>query len=399
MSQIIYKPLADTDRERSIHIGAQAFVENPSDTREWLERQQVGELRGLYVDERLASQYMLIPMEVMTGTKKVAFGGIAGVATPPEERRQGYVGMMLREACTEMLERGMALSMLYPFKRSFYAQFGWATCLERKKYTGSPEQFAGFRRKLHGRFEPVGTEAVPELNAIYEQALRGRFGPIVRTPYWWEQQVLTEGKNPAYTFIWRDEAGKGRAYISYRFQKSADGVTTMRCRDTVALDPEARSQLFGFIANHADQCRSVFFHAPADAPVNLLLADPLTVEIEPWLMCMLRLLNVEQALNDYQFPKECSGQLRIAVQDDWIQTNNGVYELVIDSGTPECRRLPAETAADMTCDVRVLAQFYARYLRPRTAAAFGMIDVHNRDALLLAEQLFSGLAPFQTDYF
>jgi hypothetical protein len=62
-------------------------------------------------------------------------------------------------------------------------------------------------------------------------------------------------------------------------------------------------------------------------------------------------------------------------------------------------RLAAGTEAGLRLDVRALTQIYSRLLRPRTAAAFGLLAAPDRAALELAERAFAGLAPFSTDMF
>lgn len=397
MNNLSYQPVADADRARYVQNEAQAFNVDSADVARWLNEGATGDMRGLYDGARLVTQCMLFPFTVMIGGGALPCGGIGGVASPPEERRRGYIEQMLRGLCGELGERGTALCMLFPFKTSFYARFGWAVCMERRVYSGTPDLFRSFLEQQHGRFELAGEAQIGELNAIYTEALRGRFGLLVRDEKWWRKDVLSDGKKPYFTYLWRDDSGRGRAYLAYRWEARPHGGKAMICREIVACDPDARAQLFALIANHDSQCSEVVFRAPADAPVNLLLTDPLKCEIEPYFM--LRLVDVAAALSAYTYPKLASGRLTIAITDDWLVANNCVFALEVASGVAECRRLPDSTVADLRCDVRLLTQLYSRYLRPRTAAAFGLLDAPNRAALALAEQLFAGLAPFSSDFF
>lgn len=393
---IHYQPVPESQYDAFIRTEAHAFVANPEDARRWLAERHIGDMRGLFVDGKLVAQLMLLPLEVGAGRGTMACGGLGGVATPPEERRNGYVARLLRETCDELRERGMAVCMLFPFKTSFYGRYGWAPAMERRRYHGAPELFMPFRKHLHGRFEQAGMDALADFQKIYTGALRGRFGPVVRTPAWWEKEVLTAGKKPRYNYIWRDDTGAARAYICYSWEQHG-GERTLSCREIVALDPEARAQLFGFIANHDAQCKNVEFRAPADAPVNLLMPDPLECEVEPYFM--LRLVDVGMALAAQRYPGDLRGRLTIAVADDWLDHNHGVFALEVGDGGAACARLPDDTEVDLACDVRVLTQIFTRYLRPRTAAAFGMLRVNNQPALALFNQMFAGLAPFSSDFF
>ncbi len=396
MAHFAYRPLTDTDLERFLQLGAYAFNADIEYLRSRMDAEARSHARVLHADDHLVAQLQLLPLTVMSGSGTLRCAGIAGVVTPPEVRRRGYAALLLRHACDELREQGMPLCMLYPFKRSFYHRYGWATFLDWRVYRGAPHLLARFRHNV-GSFVPISPALIPQLQQIYTGALQGRFGPIVRDTAWWERNVLRHGKEQCAGFIWCDEQGVGRSYIIYRIIAGQNGERTLACREVVALDPTARAQVFAFMADHDAQCNEIFFRAPADAPVNLLLVEPLKCEVEPHFM--LRLIDVAAALASYHYPARSLGQFSIAVSDDWLEYNQGVFALEVAEGRAQCQRLPDDSPADLSCDIRVLTQIYTRYLRPRTAAAFGMLTVHNRAALTLADQLFSGLAPFNSDFF
>lgn len=394
MPELIYREVPQSDYDRVAAISGHAFHSPLKEMREWLDSPgRASTVRGLYESGRLVTCFEIYPLQMMTGGGTIACGGIGGLATPPEDRRRGYTGATLRHVVDELRSQGTALCLLGPFKESFYRRYGWASCMERRFYSGSPELFSSFQLGP-GQFVRVGPEATPELETIYNGALRGRFGPLVRNQYWWNNSIWQRESN--HTYLWRDETGVARAYLSYRFENSPEGKI-MRCNEIIALDPVARAQLFAFLYNHDSQCVEISFGAPADAPVNLLLPDPLKCEVQ--LSFMLRLLDIEQALTARPYPSGSTGRLTIAVTDDWLSHNQGVFALEVADGKAHCSRLADDHKADLACDVRVLTQCYTRYLKPRTAAAFGMLEVRQRPALALLDTLCSGLAPYCLDEF
>lgn len=388
-----YRALAEDDIERCAALEAYAFRVSPD--RADLQG-RIGRFRGLFAGGELLAQLELIPLRLRTGLGEVAAGGVGSVAGAPETRRRGHVAALVRHLAEELRAAGVPLCVLFPFKRSFYGRYGWASFVERRIYSGPPERFAHFRPGP-GRFTPAGPDQADELDRIYAGALRGRFGTLVRDRDWWARRVLRgwDGR-PHHAFIWRDEAGQGRSYLVFRL--AGEGrEAAMLCQEMVALDPLARAQLFVFIAGHQDQVARVRFPAPADAPVNLLFPDPLDCAVEPHFM--LRLLDVPAALEAFTFPRDVAGRLTIAVSDDWIAANHASFALEIEGGRCRVTRLPDGAQAGLRCDVRVLAQLYSRYLRPRTAAAFGLLEAPDRAALALADAAFAGLAPFSADFF
>jgi predicted acetyltransferase len=399
MSTPVYKPIPADDYPHAARALQLAFGNGDDDgqTLSWLAApDRIEELRGLYAGGELVTQLGLLTFDIQAGRGTLTAGGFGGVATPPEQRRRGHVATLLREACDELLERGVTVVLLDAFKNSFYRRYGWAAFSERRRYSGSPELFAPHRRLAgqQGRFVPAGEAQIEEFDAVYREALRGRFGPVVRTAQWWQQSVLGDRRNNA--FLWRDEQDRARAYTIYRLRPEGD-ERQLRCREMVALDPQARSQLFAFLANHDAHVGRIQFDAPADAPVNALFPDPLECRAAPYFM--LRVLDVAALLSAYRFPASTPGRLTLTVSDDWLAHNQGAYELEVDqAGAAQCRSI-SEGQADLRCDVRVLAQLVSRYVRPRTATAFGLLEAPSREALALADRWFGGLAPFFSDHF
>ena len=390
-----YRPLTVDDRERSLALEQYAFQQGLAPS--LLDADRLAQFRGLFLDGQFVAQLEIFALRVQLGHGADApMGGLGAVASVPELRRRGHVEILLRHAVDELRAAGVNLCMLYPFKSSFYGRYGWATCMERRAYKGAPALFRSFK-SAPGRWVPVDRQTIPELDQIHRAALRGRFGVLVRDEAWWAEQILQDWEGrPRHGYIWRDEAGRGRAYTIFRFNDTTSGRTIV-CRDMVALDPEARAQLFAFMAGHEDQIAEVEFRAPADAPVNLLFPNPLHCALEPHFM--LRLLDVPAALEAYPFPRELSGRFSFTLTDDWIATNQGSFLLELSAGRGMVSRLAAGAATDLQLDARVLTQLYSRLLRPRTAATFGLLTVDERTALDLAEQAFTGLAPFSSDMF
>ena len=392
-----YRSLTEADLPRCVWLEHYAFSSNPDPGN--LARNRLSRFRGLFDGPNQVAQLELLALRLQTGLGEIPAGGIGSVASAPETRRLGYVEALLRHTTNELRATGVPLCLLYPFKRSFYGRYGWATFFERRIYTGSPTLFAHFTPKTGpaGSFHAVDSAASDELDRIYRGALRGRFGIFVRDAAWWDQEILHDWeRRPWHAYIWRDEHGVGRSYAIFRLETTNDG----RCfegRELVALDPVARAQLFIFIAGHQDQVTSVRFRAPADAPVNFLFPDPLNCTIQPHFM--LRILDLPAAFANYTFPREVVGRLTIAVTDPWIAENHGVFAFEFAGGRCDVTRLAAETHADVRCDIRVLTQLYSRYLRPRTAATFGLLAAPSREGLALLERAFVGLPPFSPDYF
>lgn len=83
------------------------------------------QLFGVMDEDQIAAKLHLIPLEISFGDQIYSMGGIAGVATYPQYRRNGYVRAMLKHVLEKMREDGHVVSMLHPFSVPFYRKFGW----------------------------------------------------------------------------------------------------------------------------------------------------------------------------------------------------------------------------------------------------------------------------------
>jgi predicted N-acetyltransferase YhbS len=116
---------------------------------------------------RIVSHVGLFPLELFSLGTRIKIGGIGGVATLPEERKKGYMSMLLKHVGNLMKQKGLPLSVLWGDRQRYYP-FGWdiaglkysltitARSLERahvkpvKVEEVSPEDAVLNVEKLHG---------------------------------------------------------------------------------------------------------------------------------------------------------------------------------------------------------------------------------------------------------
>lgn len=80
---------------------------------------------GAYDGDYVASVAAVIEFPTKLGDTWVTCGGIAGVATHPQYRRQKIVNQLLTDCLTQLHKREIPLSGLYPFDYDFYGAMGW----------------------------------------------------------------------------------------------------------------------------------------------------------------------------------------------------------------------------------------------------------------------------------
>ncbi|MGE7824069.1 GNAT family N-acetyltransferase [Paenibacillus sp. NPDC093718] len=317
---------------------------------------------GIFDGEELQAKLTIIPLQVYVHGDIFDMGGIAGVATWPENRRQGHVSTLLKHALQEMKSKGQTLSFLHPFSIPFYRKFGWELYAEYKKYTIPVSKFPR-KVEVPGRIVR-GVTDIPTLDGMY-QAYASRYnGTLVRDEAWWARFVL-QGDN--HSVVYYSAEGKPTGYALYEL-KDKDLV----CDEFVYLNEEARSALWTFFGNHDSRIeQATMTMVPGDDQLPFMLPDPrVTQEVVPYFMA--RIVDLKSFVEQYAFEADQEAVMTIEVEDSAAPWNAGRWRLSVNQeGKAELSELPTDQGeqADLTTDIQTLTALFTGYKRAQALHA------------------------------
>ncbi|WP_066071618.1 GNAT family N-acetyltransferase [Neobacillus soli] len=272
---------------------------------------------GIWDDNMLAAKLHLIPLKVFMKDAEWEMGGIAGVATYPEYRRNGYVKTLMIESLKHMQNNGQIVSLLHPFDISFYRKYGWEILSEQKKVTIEKidlkflEMQPGFIRRYT---KETHNE---EIEKIYDQFCTQYTGMLKRDTNWWKQNVYGENSKLAVYYNSNQEA---KGYILYEVKERK-----MKVEELVALDHEGRIGLWNFICQHDSMVETVTINLSIHDPLPYLMPQPkVKTELYPYFMA--RVVNAEECLRRFPFIQG-SESLFLHLEDVHAPWNNGSYLL------------------------------------------------------------------------
>ncbi|MGC8595550.1 MAG: GNAT family N-acetyltransferase [Candidatus Kryptoniota bacterium] len=163
----------------------------PNTNREYFERHiyrdgtlSPSDTRILLKNDKIVSSVQVFPRSIYLNGRIIKMGGIGNVATLPEERRNGYAGMLLVDAIEYMRSRDMQISMLTTTINNYYERFGFQT-IKRHVFVcniGNPVRNNNIRR----------FDLRKDLNAVmglYESYNRAAIGSIARDLKYWNFQI------------------------------------------------------------------------------------------------------------------------------------------------------------------------------------------------------------------
>lgn len=327
---------------------------------------------GYFIDGKLAAKVAVHPMRIWLNGRSVPMGGVAGVASWPEYRRQGLIRRLLLHALGAMRDDGMAVSFLHPFSIPFYRKFGWEVVADAVRLELPPAKCGGFAmrgamRRLVRPLEEL--ELLDRLRGSYA----ARFNTMnERDAAWWEERVLTGER---YCFVYEDASGEPQGYIVFTLRDRL-----MHVAEWVYLNAEAREGMLHFIANHDSMADKVQVKVSANDRLPFLLDDPrITQSRTPHVMG--RIVDARRFVGEYAFrPGLEPVRIRLRVTDEAAPWNDGAFLLAIDEdGRGSLEPADAAPAGD---DAPALAC----HIRALSAALLG----DHRPAHLYEDGLFAG---------
>ncbi|WP_207588703.1 GNAT family N-acetyltransferase [Halomontanus rarus] len=443
-----YRPLPDEQRDVFHEYVSYAFAptDGPTeyDPEEESERAKLGSRRGLYPEGETADT------DTDTGAKSElkrplsvcrhhwfdarvrgdfhAAPGLSAVATPPENRRGGFVRELLRRSLEEYRERDARFSLLWPFEYGFYRQYGWDTSNKRTVYECDPETLAFTAGERKGSFSRIEADDYESLVPVYETHASEYALSLARDGEWWRHRVFSSWETDPFVYAWERD-GEVRGYLTYTIEEEREAggengrdEPTMDVDELAFVDHEAYLALLSFCYNHDSQVGRVRLPAPEESRLLDLVGDPAGVDctVEPG--PMVRIVDVAETLSALSYsglerlesfePFEAGDRLRVtlAVEDPLVEWNDGVFGLSVSpengigedsDGAMTCEREPATPSADpdATIDIGALSQLAVGYRSAKTLERAGRLAVSGERVTETLAALFPSTPVYLREFF
>ena len=316
---MVVRELREDEYLKSLQLSMYAFQYKvpESDVQARLEKMKNHTILGIWDDDILAAKLHIIPFAIFMKDAEWKMGGIAGVATYPEYRRNGYVKTLMIDSLKYMRNNGQIVSLLHPFNIPFYRKFGWEILSEKKKITINKADLT-FLNEQQGFIRRYSKESHnEEIENVYAQFCSDYTGMLKRETDWWQTRVYGEDSQLAVYYHSNHEP---KGYILYEVKESK-----MEVQELVALDQEARIGLWNFICQHDSMVEIVTMDLAVQDPFPYFLQQPkVKTELYPYFMA--RVVNAEECLRRFPFLPE-NGPLFLHIEDLHAPWNNGSYLL------------------------------------------------------------------------
>lgn len=327
----------DEDREAFYQLYQYAF--NRQDTPErrafFMDRYQHGWIYGLHDQTKLVSGLYSLPFQINFHGVNYGMHGIGDVMSAPEYSGRGGAGKLLTAALNEMATNHIELSYLAPFSYAYYRKFGYEQTFNHTIQTIAAKDLPRIKPSdFSGTITRYGNDGLALVNDFYAAQPANQRGGLIR-PDWWLNYLQL--KHDWSVAIYRNATGNIEGYLIYERQ-----ATTFAIQEWSTSTPVAFERLANFVTKHGTTFETFSYDGPSDGHGLDLLADPypLTVKTVPYMMARIVLLH--DFIKKYPFTGTDLAPIRLAVTDDTLAQNQGIWDLQLVAGKVTLNRLTTE---------------------------------------------------------
>jgi predicted acetyltransferase len=257
----------------------------------------------------------------------IMFGGVWAVATEPHYRRRGLVKGLFDLSFDKMHKEGAVLSILDPFYRPFYEQFGYALAEKRAKHVFSRQQLKYVKGPSDiTSYEATDSTDIEKAKKVEKTMVRfgSRFFMFERT--WMEVMkrgnlyILEKNSEPVGT-------------VSFAFQKPPTGHGfNLQVGVTRYISDDVLPSILELVYNCVPNVETITWWTDAEVPLRHFFLDHNAETFQIGSM-MMRVIDIEGYCKSVKIPKLADDEVTIELNDSQCPWNSGVYTLTPMNGT------------------------------------------------------------------
>jgi predicted acetyltransferase len=387
-----YRPITQNEIPVIAEMQARAFR---GEMVKWLEANQEGGRRD-WTHVRVLTDEQKEPVATLSVFERamslnggeLTTGLVADLAVPPDRRRRGYAGRLMKGMLAELYQKELPLSVVFPFSLAYYRRLGyalvnlnWFLDIPARHVPDYPERVA------------VRRATFADHNAVrdcYERARRQpqNNGWLARTEWEWENLVWHDDREAVVC----PADGEVEGYMLYTLTLGAK-ETPVKVVEWVATSDAAWRGLLGFTASLRDQATVIRYNAPQDGPLLLALHQPYSAvgDRAEWVFhqaarlvsgFVLRIVHLPEALSRRRYPPDIKTDLLLRVEDPQLPGNSQPLQVHIADGAasvaPIYSLFPDHMPASAETDIATFSQLFAGFISAEQARKLGRL--HTDDA-------------------
>jgi predicted acetyltransferase len=329
------------------------------------------------------------------GGVAVPTSGIAGVTVAAEHRGQGALGPLFAETLRYARSRGALISTLFPTAPGIYRRFGYELVADYVTVEVPTQSLASVTRPVSVTTRRATADDFDQIRSIYDAWASGQNGPLTRRGV--SFTATADDYIAAFTGVTVAVGADGSlcGFVSWDRGRGYGEGFSIQVSDLLATRPEAYRALLRTIGSFASVTPTTKIDTSGDDLIRLFLPSLhwRVVHSSPY---MLKILDVPGALSVRRYAAGLHASLRFTLAGDVLADLDGAYQLVVESGTAQCRSVEH---ADRNLSSRGLALLYAGAQSCANLRAAGHLSGGDPAEDVEWDTLFGGRQLHIRDYF
>ncbi|MHA2038911.1 MAG: GNAT family N-acetyltransferase [Promethearchaeota archaeon] len=380
------RKLNENDRETRIKLMRYAFQTSKNTYDDLvLDKEPMDWYYGAFDKDVMVATAGIIPFDIRMRSRDFKMHGVGGVASKPEYRNRGVVREIMIGMFKDMYESKIPISVLYPFKLSFYEMLGYKLVDEHYSYEFKISDIIYKKTNYHMK-EVV--RIGDDIRSVYDQAI-SNFDYIAKRP---EIQYFRALYKNNYKFICYN-GNQPVGYVIIIFTKKGEErwlkspEKTIVIQESFWLDQTAKQTIFNFLWSHRDQRKYIAgFFSKNDNIIDHLKTPRITSR-RVFDNSLLRIIDAKTVLENLEYPLD-NFSVIFEVTDEFCSWNAGFF--ILTSKEKEIHveyHKSSNKSADIRIDISYLAQMLAGFRTVKDLLDFEFISVKS-DKISLLQEIF-----------
>lgn len=376
------------DASKLISILSQCFMMAPSDGEAYMQSVGIENFRVIRQNGEIAGGLAILSFGQCYGGEFVPMAGIAAVGIAPEYRGSGAALAIMQNAVKEIHSKGAPISALFPAVQRLYRAAGY-------------EQAGSFCNwEITTASINMGKPQLPLtliksenniLRELHQKQARTHNGNLNRNEFIWAE--IGRSKDTTQYAYLIGSLDNPQGYIIFT-QHRGEPDDYIHIRDWVLLTPAAIQSFWAFLGGHRSQIDTVRYRSALVDALTLILPEQ-TAKLKSSTRWMLRIVDVQKALEKRGYPQNVEASLHLEVQDDLLESNNSKYILSVAQGRAD---VAPGGKGEFKLDIRAFAPLYTSLFSPSQLQMTGKLEA-TENAITTATQIFAGATSWMADFF
>lgn len=376
------------DASKLMSILSQCFMMAPSDGEAYMQSVGMENFRVIRQNGEIAGGLAILSFGQCYGGEFVPMAGIAAVGIAPEYRGSGAALAIMQNAVKEIHSKGAPISALFPAVQRLYRAAGY-------------EQAGSFCNwEITTASINMGKPQLPLtliksenniLRKLHQKQARTHNGNLNRNEFIWAE--IGRSKDTTQYAYLIGSLDNPQGYIIFT-QHRDEPDDYIHIRDWALLTPAAIQSFWAFLGGHRSQVDTVRYRSALVDALTLILPEQ-TAKLKSSTRWMLRIVDVQKALEKRGYPQNVEASLHLEVQDDLLESNNSKYILSVAQGRAD---VAPGGKGEFKLDIRAFAPLYTSLFSPSDLQMIGKLEA-TENAITTATQIFAGASPWMADSF